>query len=116
MELDKSVFGKKKLEDLLKEIYEYHKNKAKSINDEIVRISSFIESPGDAIALSPILKGLYDSSIKNDETLMKLAQLFKQSGENKGDDGSGGLLSEKDIAQLFDEVSSTKSSKLLDIK
>lgn len=66
-----------------------------------------IETPGDAIVVVPLLKGFIDSSLKNDEVLMKLLSLFQKAASEakKGDAEDSGLLTEKDIEQLFSEVS-----------
>ena len=111
MEIDKPIFENKRIEDILKEIYSKHQEKSEDIKSEIVRLSSMIEGAGDAIVIVPILKSLFDSSIKNDEVLMKMAQLFKQPAEKAKGEEDNGMLSEKDIAQLFDEVSSIHVSK-----
>jgi len=54
-----------------------------------------------------LLKAFFDSSIKNDEVLMKILQLFQKAAEKaQSAEGDTSLLSEKDIAQLFSEVNS----------
>ena len=107
MDLDKEIFKGKKITDLVKEVYEKHKNQESRISGEIERLSEFISSPGDAIIIVPLLKGFFDSSLKNDEVLMKILQLFQKAAEkNQNADGDSSILSEKDIAQLFSEVNS----------
>ena len=70
-------------------------------------MSELISSPGDAIIIVPLLKGFFDSSLKNDEVLMKILQLFQKAAEKaQSTENETGLLSEKDIAQLFSEVNS----------
>lgn len=118
MDLDKEIFKGKKISDLVKEVYEKHKNQESRISGEIERLSEFISSPGDAIIIVPLLKGFFDSSLKNDEVLMKILQLFQKAAEKtQSAEGDSSILSEKDIAQLFSEVNSvvTKDQqKLLD--
>lgn len=69
-----------------------------------------IETPGDAIVIVPLLKGFMDSSLKNDEVLMKLLTLFQKAAESKkaGDAEDSGILTEKDIEQLFADVTTAK--------
>jgi hypothetical protein len=65
-----------------------------------------VESPGDAIVIVPMLKGYFDSSLKNDEVLMKMLQIFQKQEERKAaGEADAGLLTDKDIEQLFSEVS-----------
>ena len=110
MELDKEIFKGKKLSDLVEEVYHKHKNQDTLIKQEISRLADMIESPGDAIVIVPLLKGYVDSSLKNDEVLMKILTLFQKAEEKKKADGadSSGVLTEKDIEQLFSDVSGLK--------
>jgi hypothetical protein len=75
-----------------------------------MRLADMIETPGDAIVIVPLLKGFMDSSLKNDEVLMKLLALFQKAAaeSKKGDTEDSGVLTEKDIEQLFSEVSNIK--------
>ena len=107
MELDKEIFKGKTIANLVEEVYDKQKNQDSTIKQEIMRLADMIETPGDAIVVVPLLKGFIDSSLKNDEVLMKLLSLFqKAASEAKkvyAEDSS--LLTEKDIEQLFSEVS-----------
>ena len=117
MELEKEIFKGKKLSDLVEEVYNKHKSQDGLIKQEISRLADMIESPGDAIVIVPLLKGYVDSSLKNDEVLMKILSLFQKAEEKKKADGtdSNGLLTEKDIEQLFLELPTitAKSNKQL---
>lgn len=107
MDLDKEIFEGKKLSDLVKEVYEKHKSQDESISREIIRLSELVSSPGDAIIIVPLLKGFFDSSLKNDEVLMKILNLFQKASEKgSATDSDSSILSENDIAQLFKEVTS----------
>jgi ferritin len=105
MDLDKEIFKGKKISDLVKEVYDKQKNQDSRITGEIERLSELISSPGDAIIIVPLLKGFFDSSLKNDEVLMKILQLFQKAAEkSQGGDADSSILSEKDLAQLFSDV------------
>jgi ferritin len=107
MDLEKEIFKGKKISDLVKEVYDKQKNQDSRLTNEIERLSELISSPGDAIIIVPLLKGFFDSSIKNDEVLMKILQLFQKAAEKaQSADGETSILSEKDIAQLLSEVNS----------
>jgi hypothetical protein len=69
-----------------------------------------IESPGDAIVIVPLLKEFVNSSLKNDEVLMKILALFQKAEEKKKDASTdtSELLSEKELQQLFSEVTEYK--------
>jgi len=107
MELNKNVFKQKTIEELIEEIYNKHQDNKNDIKDQITLLSNFINNTGDAIVLMPLIKGLLDSNLKNDETLLKLVQLFQKSAEankQKQDDGFG--LPEDELKQLFDNLTS----------
>ena len=76
MDLEKEIFQGKKISDLVKEIYDKQKDQDNKISNEILRLTDLISSPGDAIIIVPLLKGFFDSSLKNDEVLLKILQLF----------------------------------------
>lgn len=103
---EKEIFQGKTISDLAKEIYEKHKEQDQALKSRISQLADMVESPGDAIVIVPMLKGYFDSSLKNDEVLMKMLQIFQKQEEKKAagvEDSS--LLTEKDIEQLFQEVS-----------
>jgi hypothetical protein len=106
MDLDKEIFRGKKISDLAKEAYETHKDKSAMIQMEIDRLSNMISTPGEAIVLVPEIKNLIDTGLKNDEVLIKLLQTFQKLAlaEQSAASTEGGL-SQKDIEQLFSEVS-----------
>lgn len=117
MDLDKEIFDGKKISDLVKEIYEKHKSQDDHISREITRLSELISSPGDAIIIVPLLKGFFDSSLKNDEVLMKILNLFQKAAEKSQLPGSEeSILSEGDIAQLFKEVSTLSNNDMKKIE
>jgi hypothetical protein len=106
MDQPKEIFEGKTVSDLAKEIYEKHKEQDVTIKSRIEQLAEMIESPGDAIVIVPMLKGYVDSSLKNDEVLMKMLQIFQKQEEKKiAAETESGLLTEKDIEQLFSEVS-----------
>lgn len=106
MELEKEIFPGKTLAQLVEEVYNKHKSQDSTIKSEILRLADMIDGPGDAIVLMPMIKGLLDSSLKNDEVLMKMLQIFQKQEEKKAAvEAADGLLTEKDIEQLFSEVS-----------
>lgn len=113
MELDKQVFKGKTVSNLLEEVYNKHKEQDSFIKQEISRLIDMIDSPGDAIVIVPLLKEFVNSSLKNDEVLMKILTLFQKAEEKKKETGQdNGLLTEKDMEQLFSEVMDYKSRGL----
>lgn len=113
MELDKKVFKDKTVSELVEEVYHKHKEQDSFIKQEIGRLVGMIESPGDAIVIVPLLKEFVNSSLKNDEVLMKILALFNKAEEKaKAAGQDSGVLTEKDIEQLFNEVTDYKIKSL----
>jgi hypothetical protein len=53
-----------------------------------------------------------DSSLKNDESILKLVQVFQKSSDTKKDtEDDLGILTEKDVEQLFSEINIIKAPK-----
>lgn len=113
MELEKQIFKGKTVGDLVEEVYNKHKSQDSLIKQEISRLVDMIESPGDAIVIVPLLKEFVNSGLKNDEVLMKILNLFQKAEEKKKETGQdSGLLTEKDIEQLFSEVTDLKGKSM----
>ena len=112
LDLTQLVFQDKKLEDLIKEVYDNHKSQDETLKKEIARLLGMISSPGDAIVIIPMIKSLMDSSLKNDESILKLVQVFQKSSDTKKDtEDDLGILTEKDVEQLFSEINIIKTPK-----
>jgi hypothetical protein len=113
LDLNQVVFKGKNLEDLIKEAYSNHKDQDSRLKTEIQRLASMISNPGDAVVLVPMLKGLMDSSLKNDETILKIVNVFQKANESSKSDKEedNGILTEKDVEQLFQEINVMKSPK-----
>lgn len=116
MELDKEVFRGKRVSDLVEEVYNKHKDQDSFIKQEISRLVDMIESPGDAIVIVPLLKEFVNSSLKNDEVLMKILNLFQKAEEKKKESGQdSGVLTEKDIEQLFNDITDIKGKTIKEL-
>ena len=118
------LFDGKNLSSLFKDIYENQKTKKKNISDMIESLRKLIKNVGEATVIAPIIRDLIDSSIKNDDHLIKLATIAQRlaAAEAKGI-GEDGWLSEHEKSQLLTELEDTvneidkkNDEKLLDIQ
>src|SRR5574344_1149663 len=103
------LFEGKNLSDLFKEIYDNSTAKRQQIRDLIGSLAPLVEGIGDATLLVPLIKEYLEIGVKNDEQLVKLAQLVQRIESNKktnaGDDwGFLANLAENDQA-LSEELS-----------
>jgi hypothetical protein len=104
------LFDGKNLSSLFKDIYENQQNKKKNISDMIESLRKLIKNVGEATVIAPIIRDLIDSSIKNDDHLIKLATIAQRlaAAEAKGI-GEDGWLSDNEKAQLLGELEDTIS-------
>lgn len=102
--LDKNIFGKKKLSDIFQEIYNNQKKKEAQISALINELKPLINDMGDATLIVPLIKEYMDLAIKNDEALIKMATIVQRSlSAESSDNGSLGM-TEEEKAQLLEEV------------
>jgi len=109
--LDQNIFDKKSFSDLLKEIYKNQKKKEDQISSLIQELKPLITDIGDATLIVPLIKEYMELSIKNDDQLIKMANIVQKALNNKGDDGNGELLSDDEKAQLFKSIEEFSDSK-----
>ena len=77
------LFKGKNLSDLFEEIYDNSKSKRNQIKELIASLSPLIEGIGDATLLVPLIKDYLDIGVKNDEQLIKLAQIVQRISSDK---------------------------------
>ncbi len=105
MSTDYEIFPGKKLGDLFKDIYTNQVNKKQKISDYIDEIRQSVRHAGDYAVLGDVIKDLLESSVKNDEHLLKLAQIVQRiiAAERKGD-ADDGILTDAEKKQLMDAL------------
>lgn len=102
MDLNFEIYEGKTYSDLLKDIVKNHKNKQSQIKTLINQLTEMVSEPGDAVVVVPLIKGYLDSDIKNDEALVKVAQITQKIVAPSGADASG--FNEKDLEMLFNDI------------
>lgn len=105
MSLDFDLYDGKKYSDLVKDIVKNHKSKQSQIKTLTQQLVEMVSEPGDAVIIVPLIKGYLDSDIKNDEALVKLAQILQRA--NQVQEGGDGNFSDKDLEMLFSEIQKT---------
>ncbi len=103
------IFDGKSFEDLTKDIYDNQQNKKLQLDLLIQEIHGMIQTLDDAVMVTPMIKELFDVSVKNDEHLVKLASVWQRIISKSGDESTDGMLlteSEKEdlINALQDDV------------
>jgi hypothetical protein len=107
--MDFELFPGKNLSGLFQDIYNNQTSKKERISQLIFELKQKIKHNGDVALIGPIIKDLIDTSVKNDDSLVKLATIAQRimlaNNKSEGDDG---FLSAEEKAQLLQELEETK--------
>ena len=112
-QLNQLIFDDKSFSDLLKEIHSNQSKKSKQLASLIAELRPLITSLGDATVVVPLIKEYMEISVKNDDSLIKMAAIIQRLSTGNSSTGDGGLLSEEEIQQLqevAEEISKTVES------
>lgn len=109
MENDFELYPGKKLSHLFKDIYDNQSIKKRRISELISDIKNHVKVAGDWAVLGPIIKDLVDTSVKNDDSLVKLAVIVQRiMSSAKQDVSNNGILTEEEKQQLLKELDEVK--------
>ena len=102
------LFPGKNLSGLFEDIYENQKNKKQRISELIAEMKKVLRHSGDMAVIGPIIKDLVDTSVKNDDSLIKMAAIAQRIIASKDKvDGDTGFLSDDEKEQLLKEIEET---------
>lgn len=103
------IFKGKTFEDLTKDIYTNAKNKKKQLDILIQEIYNYIKDINDVVVIAPVIKEMYDVSVKNDEHLVKLAAVLQRiiTGSKSSIDEDSYGLTEKEKEELMQTFTET---------
>lgn len=110
MNLDFELFKGKTYSSLLEDIVKNHKSKQSKIKTLTDQLVDMVSEPGDAVIVVPLIKEYLEADIKNDEALVKLAQIL-QKGAQPSEGGEGGF-SDKDLELLFADIQKAEIKEL----
>jgi hypothetical protein len=109
MSNDFELFPGKSLNGLFEDIYNNQVQKKAKISDLINELKKMVKSTSDMGNLGPLINSLIDSSIKNDDHLVKLATIATRIiAAEKKTEGQDGFLSDFEKSQLLKELEETK--------
>ena len=78
MSTDFELFPGKNLSGLFKDIYDNQQTKKQRISELIAEMKKVIRHAGDMAVIGPIIKDLVDTSVKNDDALIKMAAIAQR--------------------------------------
>ena len=102
------LFPGKDLSGLFQDIYNNQQTKKQRISELIHEMKQVIRHAGDMAVIGPIIKDLVDTSVKNDDSLIKMAAIAQRliTAQTKSE-GEEGFLSDKEKEQLLGELEHT---------
>ena len=102
------LFPGKNLSGLFEDIYDNQQNKKQRISELIAEMKNVIRHAGDMAVIGPIIKDLVDTSVRNDESLIKMAAIAQRIIASKDKtEGDTGFLSDKEKEQLLQQLDET---------
>ena len=108
MSTDFELFPGKNLSGLFKDIYENQQNKKQRISELIAEMKKVIRHAGDMAVIGPIIKDLVDTSVKNDDALIKMAAIAQRIiGAQHKAEGDSGFLTDDEKEQLLSQLEET---------
>ena len=108
MSTDFELFPGKNLSGLFKDIYDNQQNKKQRISELIAEMKKVIRHAGDMAVIGPIIKDLVDTSVKNDDSLIKMAAIAQRIiGAQHKAEGDTGFLSDEEKEQLLSQLEET---------
>ena len=109
MSTEFELFKGKNLSSLFEDIYNNQVSKKQKISSLIEELKKMVRHAGDMGSLGPIIGGLVDSSVRNDDQLVKLATIAtKIIAADKKTEGQDGFLTEFEKNQLLKDLEDTK--------
>ena len=110
MSTEFELFPGKNLGGLFKDIYDNQQNKKRRISELIAEMRKLVRHSQDMMAMGPIIRDLIDSSVKNDDALIKMAAIAQRIiGAQQKSEGDTGFLSKEEKEQLLKELDETIS-------
>ena len=105
MSTEFELFPGKNLGGLFKDIYDNQQTKKLRISELIAEMKKLIRHSGDMAVMAPIIRDLIDSSIKNDDSLVKMAAIVQRIiGASQKAEGDVGFLSDDEKEQLLQQL------------
>ena len=99
------IFDDKTLSDVFKDIYKNTESKREQINTFVTKLVRQIRTPEDAADISPIIKDFMEVNVKNDEHIVRIAQIAQRAiaiGTKAA--SSTELLTEEEKQQLLSNI------------
>lgn len=119
MDINSEIYDGKSLADIFSEIHKNTDSKRVQINTFIMKLVQLIRTPEDAAVIGPIVQGFLEVNVKNDEHLIRVAQIAQRIvsvGTKAASAGLDGLLTEEEKNALLGDIKTEIQSLQEDVK
>ena len=118
MDINSELYDGKSLADIFSEIHKNTDSKRGQINSFIMKMVQLIRTPEDAAVIGPIVQGFLEVNVKNDEHLVRVAQIAQRivSVGVKSNASLDGLLSESEKEALLKDITTEIQDLQEDVK
>ena len=108
MSTEFEIFEGKSLSSLFEDIYKNSKTNKEQLTVLVAEVASFIKDGDMAVQLIPMIKEYLEINVKNDEQLVKLAQVVQRLIAAESRSGAEGefLLTDREKEQLVKDLDS----------
>jgi ArsR family metal-binding transcriptional regulator len=106
MDINSELYDGKSLADIFTQIHKNTDSKRAQINSFISKMVQLIRTPEDAAVIGPIVQGFLEVNVKNDEHLIRVAQIAQRivSVGVKSKVSLDGLLTEDEKNALLGDI------------
>ena len=99
------IFDDKTLSDVFRDIYKNTESKREQINTFVTKLVRQIRTPEDAAVISPIIKDFMEVNVRNDEHIVRIAQIAQRAiAIGTKTVSSTELLTEEEKQQLLSNI------------
>jgi len=99
------IFDDKTLSDVFRDIYKNTESKREQINTFVTKLVRQIRTPEDAAVISPIIKDFMEVNVRNDEHIVRIAQIAQRAiAIGTKATSSTELLTEEEKQQLLSNI------------
>ena len=99
------IYDDKTLSDVFKDIYKNTESKREQINTFVTKLVRQIRTPEDAAVISPIIKDFMEVNVRNDEHIVRIAQIAQRAiAIGTKATSSTELLTEEEKQQLLSNI------------
>ena len=119
MDINSELYDGKSLADIFSEIHKNTDSKRAQINSFIMKMVQLIRTPEDAAVIGPIVQGFLEVNVKNDEHLVRVAQIAQRIvsvGVKSTTASLDGLLSESEKEALLGDIKAEIQDLQEDVK